>query len=159
MSANVLLLDMPLPPAPALQIRPAARRELMTLLTKPTATRRAVRRAMVLLDAVRGVSNAEIARRTKLAREHVIAIRRRFEERGMESVYRDAPGRGRPREMSEAKASKIIAATMQSVPKNATHWTADAMAKRFSVSSSTIYRLWRAHNSSAGGQSRPLMGS
>src|ERR1035441_5149603 len=35
---------------------------------------------------------------------------------------------------------------MQSAPKNATHWTADEMARRFSVSSSTIYRLWRAHN-------------
>ena len=48
--------------------------------------------------------------------------------------------------MSEAKAEKIITTTMQSVPKNATHWTGEAMAQRFKVSSSTIYRLWRAHN-------------
>ena len=137
---------MPLPPAPPLHIRPSVRRELMMLVTKPTAPQRAVRRAQVLLDAADGISNAEISRRRKIAREHVIGIRRRFEERGIESVYRDAPGRGRPKEMSEAKAEKIITTTMQSVPKNATHWTGEAMAQRFKVSSSTIYRLWRAHN-------------
>ena len=137
---------MPLPPAPPLHIRPSVRRELMMLVTKPTAPQRAARRAQVLLDAADGISNAEISRRRKIAREHVIGIRRRFEERGIESVYRDAPGRGQPKEMSEAKAEKIITTTMQSVPKNATHWTGEAMAQRFKVSSSTIYRLWRAHN-------------
>ena len=137
---------MPLPPAPPLSIRASVRRELMTLVTKPTAPQRAVRRATVLLDAANGVSNAEISRQRKIAREHVIAIRRRYEERGIASVFQDAPGRGRPKEMSEAKAEKIITATMQSVPKNATHWTADAMARRFNVSGSTVYRLWRAHN-------------
>ncbi len=117
----------------------------MTILKTPTASQRAVRRATVLLEAANGTSNAEIARKTKIAREHVIAIRRRFEERGIESVYSDAPGRGRPREISEATATEIITMAMQSTPNNATHWTADEMAERFKVSSSTVYRLWRAH--------------
>jgi hypothetical protein len=122
---------MPLLPAPPLHIRPSVRRDLMTLATKPTAPQRAVRRALVLLDAASGVSNAAISRQRKIA---------------IESLYQDAPGRGRPKEMSDAKAAKIITTTMQSVRKNATHWTAEEMARRFSVSSSTIYRLWRAHN-------------
>jgi AraC-like DNA-binding protein len=50
--------------------------------------------------------------------------------------------------MSEGTAAKIAETTMQTIPKNATHWTADGMASRFSVSSNTIYRLRRAHNSS-----------
>lgn len=137
---------MPLPPAPPLSMKLEIRRELMQILRTPTASQRAVRRATVLVEAADGTSNAEIARKTKMSRQHVIAIRRRFEERGIESVYSDAPGRGRPREISEATASKIIATTMQTVPKHATHWTADDMAARFKVSSSTIYRLWRAHN-------------
>lgn len=139
-------MDVPLPPAPPLSMKFEIRRELMQILRTPTASQRAVRRATVLVEAADGTSNAEIARKTKMSRQHVIAIRRRFEERGIESVYSDAPGRGRPREISEATASKIIATTMQTVPKHATHWTADGMAARFKVSSSTIYRLWRAHN-------------
>ena len=115
-------------------------------MTKPTAPQRAVRRAWILLDAADGISNAEISRRRKIAREHVILIRRRFEERGIESVYQDATGRGRPKEMSEETAAKIVTTTIRTTPKNATHWTADEMARRFGVSSSTIYRLWRAHN-------------
>jgi transposase len=137
---------MPRPPAAPLHIRPSVRVELEALLTKPTTPQRAVRRAVVLLDAAAGTSNAEISRQRKIAREHVIAIRRRFEERGIESVYQDAAGRGRPKEMSEDTAAKIIATTMQTTPKNATQWTGDEMARRFGVSSSTIYRLWRAHN-------------
>lgn len=137
---------MPLPPAPPLQMRITDRRELMKLVAKPTAPQRAVRRAMVLLDAADGFSNAEISRKTKMAREHIISVRRRFEQRGLESVYTDAAGRGRPRLISETKVAKIVATTMQTLPKNATHWTADEMAERFDVSSSTIYRIWRAHS-------------
>ena len=98
---------MPRPPAAPLYIRPSVRRELEAILTRPTTPQRAVRRASVLLDAAAGVSNAEISRQRKIAREHVIAIRRRFAERGIESVYQDAEGRGRPKEMSEATAAKI----------------------------------------------------
>jgi transposase len=137
---------MPRPPAAPLQVRPSVRRELEALVTKPTAPQRAVRRALVLLDAADGTPNALISRQRKITREHVIAIRRRFEERGIESVYQDAAGRGRPKEMTEDKAAKIVATTIQRTPKNATHWTGDEMARRFGVSSSTVYRLWRAHN-------------
>jgi transposase len=100
----------------------------------------------VLLDAANGLSNAEISRRSGIAREHVIGIRRRFTERGLESVYRDAPGRGRPRTFSDAKVARVIAATIQSTPKNATHWSAASLAERHGMSPSTILRLWRAHN-------------
>ena len=142
----MLLWGMPLPPAPALRIGPKVRRELVALLTKPTAPQRAIRRARVVLDAANGVSNAEISRRTQIARENVIAIRRRFEDCGLESIYRDAPGRGRPKLVSATKAARIITTTMRSTPKNATHWSAEAMAERYDVSASTVLRLWRAHN-------------
>lgn len=124
---------MPLPPASPLYIRSLDRHELAMLVTKTTAAQRAVRRAMILLDAANGVSNAEISRKTKMAREHIIAVRRRFKQRGMESVYADAPGRGRPCEIGDAKVAKIITATRQTLPKNATHWTADEMAALFRI--------------------------
>ena len=116
----------------------------MQLLKTPTASQRAVRRAALLLDAADGTLNAEIARETELARQHVIAIRRRFEDRGLDSVYNDAPGRGQPREITEAKSLKIITTTMNSVLKNATHWNADEMAQRFDVSSNGLSTLARS---------------
>lgn len=110
------------------------------------APQRVVRRARVLLDAADGFANAEIARRVGIARQNVIAIRQRFEERGVESVLADAPGRGRPKTISKAKVAAIVEATLRTTPKNATHWSSRELAKRQHVSFTTVQRIWKAHN-------------
>jgi transposase len=136
----------PFQPAPSLRISPRARRELTTLLRKSTAPQRTIQRARILLDAADGFSNTEIASRVGMARQNVVAVRRRFEERGLESVLQDAPGRGRPKTFSEAKIQKIVESTLHTTPKNATHWSSRELAKRHQVSFSTVQRAWRAHN-------------
>ncbi len=117
-------------PAPALRVPPKVRRELTSLMKKPTAPQRAILRARILLDAADGFSNTAIAERVGMARQNVIAVRQRYEERGLESVLRDAPGRGRPKTISEAKIQKIVEATLHTTPKNATHWSSRELAKR-----------------------------
>lgn len=134
---------MPLPPAPPLQIKPRERRELEGLVVKPTMPQTTVRRARILLDVANGVPNAEIARRVGIARTHVVQTRRRFEERGLESVYADAAGRGRPKMILESKAAKILETVLE---KNATHWSSRDLAERHGVSFSTVQRILRAHN-------------
>jgi len=133
-------------PAAPLRMSPKVRRELTSLLKKSTAPQRAIVRARILLDAADGFSNTEIAERVSMARQNVIAVRQRFEERGLESVLRDAPGRGRPKTISEAKIQKIVEATLHTTPKNGTHWSSRELAKRHQVSFSTVQRAWRAHN-------------
>ncbi len=127
-------------------MHPKVRRELNALLRKATAAQRAIQRARILLDAANGLSNTEIANRVGMARQNVIAVRQRFEERGLESVYGDAPGRGRPKTITEATIQKIVESTLQATPKNATHWSSRELAKRHKVSFSTVQRTWRAHN-------------
>jgi transposase len=125
---------------------PKVRRALTTLLKKSTAPQRAIQRARILLDAADGFSNTEIAARVGMARQNVVAVRERFEERGLESVLQDAPGRGRPKTISEAKIQKIVESTLRTTPKNATHWSSRELAKHYQVSFSTVQRAWRAHN-------------
>lgn len=122
------------------------RRELTALLKKPTAPQRAIQRARILLDAANGFSNTEIAKRVGMARQNVVAVRQRFEERGIESVLQDAAGRGRPKAIPEATIQKIVESTLHTTPTNATHWTSRELAKRHRVSFSTVQRAWRAHN-------------
>lgn len=137
---------MPLPPAPPLSMKPKERRELESVLTKPTMSQRTVRRARILLDAANGLSNAEISRRVSIAPTHVVQTRRRFEERGLESVYADAPGRGRRRLISDSKVAKIVQTVLANKPPNATHWSSRELAGRHGVSFSTVQRILRAHN-------------
>lgn len=137
---------MPFQSAPSLWVSPKVRRELTALLKKSTAPQRTIQRARILLDAADGYSNTEIANRVGMARQNVVAVRQRFEERGLESVLQDAPGRGRPKSISEARIQKIVESTLHTTPKNATHWSSRELAKRHHVSFSTVQRTWRAHN-------------
>jgi DNA-binding MarR family transcriptional regulator len=137
---------MPFEPAPALPLLPKVRRELTALLRRSTAPQRTIQRARIVLDAADGFSNSEIARRVGMARQNVVAVRRRFEERGLASVLHDAPGRGRPRTISDEKIQRIVEATLHTIPKNATHWSSRELAKRHHVSFSTVQRVWRSHN-------------
>jgi transposase len=109
-------------------------------------SQRTTKRARVVLDAANGVSNAEIARRMGISRERVGDIRRRFEERGIESVLGDAAGRGRPREIRDSAVAKIIDTVLKGPPKNATHWSSRALADRFGIGASSVQRILRAHN-------------
>lgn len=136
---------MPLPPAPPLRVRPRHLRRLEDLIAKGTTEQRTVRRARVVLDAAKGLSNAEIAQRVGISRPSVISIRQRFEASGMASVLEDAPRPGRPRTISEKKVAKIVEATLRTVPKNRTHWSSREMAQREGVSFSTVQRIWQAH--------------
>src|ERR1700685_1013624 len=137
---------MPFESAPRLRIRPKKRRELIELLRKSTTSQRAARRARVLLDAANGLSNTEIARRVGIARQNVIEIRRRFEERGMESVLGDAPGRGRRRTIDDRKVAKVVSMTLAGPPKNRTQWSSREMGLRHGISSNSVLRIWRSHN-------------
>jgi transposase len=137
---------MPLPPALPLKIKPKVRSEIVALLTRPTSPQRAAKRARVVLDAANGVSNAEIARRIGISRQRVADIRRRFEERGIASILGDAPGRGRPRQIRESTAAKIVDAVLKGPPKNATHWSSRGLAERFEIGASSVQRILRAHN-------------
>jgi transposase len=136
---------MPLPPAPPLRVRPRHLRRLEELIARGTTEQRVARRARVVLDAADGLSNADIAQRIGISRQSVIAIRQRFEASGIASVLEDAPRPGRPRSISDKKVAKIVEATLETIPKNRTHWSSREMAKREGVSFSTIQRIWHAH--------------
>ena len=63
----------------------------------------------------------------------------------MKSVLEDAPRPGRPRTISDKKVAKIVEATLNSIPRNRTHWSSREMAQREGVSFSTVQRIWHAH--------------
>ena len=100
----------------------------------------------MILAAANGLSNTEIAGRVGIARQNVMEIRRRFEERGLESVLADASRPGRPRVISSQTAEKIAQAVMKAPPKNATHWSSRELARRYGVGRTTVQEILRSHN-------------
>jgi hypothetical protein len=68
--------------------------------------------------------------------------RRRFVERRLDGlVDEDRPGRLSPVGLDQVE--EVIVATLESKPRNATHWSQSSMAARSGLSRSTIGRIWK----------------
>ena len=104
-----------------------------------------VRRARVILLAAKGLSNSRIAQEARMSRQSVIALRARFEEKGLDCIVRDATRPGRKRSISPATVRKVVEKTLYSKPRNQTHWSTRTMAQATGLSNATIQRIWEAH--------------
>lgn len=56
----------------------------------------------------------------------------------------DLPRSGAPRTVTDEQVAKLIAATLERTPKDATHWSTRSMAAETGLSQSTVSRIWRA---------------
>ncbi len=129
----------------SLRLSPKGRAALISLTRQRSAPQRSVRRAEVILAAAEGLPNSEIARRTGMARQNVIALRARFAERGLDAVINDAQRPGRPPTIPQKTVDAIVEATIKTKPKHATHWSVRTMAVQFNVSPATVGRIWQEH--------------
>ncbi len=69
--------------------------------------------------------------------------RRRFVELRVEGLQ-DEPRPGRAPSVAIGQVEDVIVATLESTPRNATHWSQAKMAERTGLSKSTIGRIWKA---------------
>jgi hypothetical protein len=56
----------------------------------------------------------------------------------------DEPRPGTPRRVSDADVEKVLTTTLESLPRDATHWSTRSLAQQAGLSHSTISRIWRA---------------
>jgi transposase len=56
----------------------------------------------------------------------------------------DEPRPGQPRKISDAKVEEVIAKTLESAPRNATHWSTRSMAAEVGLTQTAVSRIWRA---------------
>jgi transposase len=100
-------------------------------------------RARIILLAAKGGSNIAVAEHLHVSRLTVGKWRSRFLERGLDGLL-DEPRPGAPRKVSDADVERVIAMTLESTPKDATHWSTRSMAEASGVSASTVGRIWHA---------------
>lgn len=100
-------------------------------------------RARIVLGAADGESNSGLAERLGLTRETVAKWRGRFVGDGVDGLL-DEPRPGKPRTISDEQVAEVITATLESAPKDATHWSTRSMAAHLGLSQSAVSRIWRA---------------
>lgn len=81
-----------------------------------------MRSRIVLACAEPGITNREVDARLGICDMTVSKWRRRFAALGVDGLM-DAPRPGAPRTILDEQVERVIVTTLESVPKNATHWT------------------------------------
>jgi len=100
-------------------------------------------RARIVLACTGAYTDVDIARELRVDRATVGTWRRRFQDRRVEGLL-DEPRPGAPRRISVRLVERVITETLETTPRDATHWSTRSMAKATGMSQSAIARIWKA---------------
>jgi transposase len=113
--------------SPPIVIDEATRRELERQSLKRSMAVRVVLRSRIVLLAVEGNQNKQIAEHLGVSTRMAALWRGRFIEHGIEGLLKDAPRPGRTPRITVEIVDAVVAKTTQSTPANATHWSTRTM--------------------------------
>src|SRR6266568_2478555 len=100
-------------------------------------------RANIILACAEGCSNQETAALLRCHQATAGKWRRRFTERRLDGLH-DEPRPGRLPTITDEQVEQVVVDTLETTPKDATHWSRTSMAKRSGLSRSTVGRIWKA---------------
>jgi transposase len=130
-------------PLKVLELSAAEREELQRWTRRHKSAQALALRARIVLDCAGGMSNTEVAARRGVSKQMVCKWRARFIAKRAEGLL-DEPRPGKPRTLDDERIEQMIATTLGTLPRGATHWSTRALAKHLAVSQSTVSRVWRA---------------
>jgi len=130
-------------PKSVLTLTEQQRNQLEQWTRRRTTARALAQRAEIVLLSGEGKNDVEIAQSLRTTRETVGRWRRRFLAKGVDGLL-DEPRPGAPRKISDKDVEQVITLTLESKPKNATHWSTRGMARHYGLSQTAISRIWRA---------------
>jgi transposase len=100
-------------------------------------------RSRIVLAAAEGANNTEIAGQLGIAVSSVRKWRNRFAEHRLDGLT-DEPRPGRPRTISDEQVDEVITKTLETKPRNSTHWSTRSMAAEVGLTQTAVSRIWRA---------------
>src|SRR6266851_993976 len=110
---------------------------------RPKTSQALAQRARIILACAEGKNNTEVADRWRVTKQTVGKWRTRFLNKRLDGLL-DEPRPGTPRRLSDAQVERVLTMTLESTPKNATHWSNRSLAAACGLSRSSVHRVWRA---------------
>ena len=116
-------------PTPPIVLTAEERQTLEQWSRRPTTAQGLAQRARLVLACAAGKTHGEIAAAAGITRQTVGRWRHRFVRKRLPGLL-DEPRPGAPRKITDAEVERVIALTLERTPRDATHWSTRAMAKR-----------------------------
>jgi transposase len=119
------------------------RARLESWTRRRTSAQALAMRARIVLLAADGLNNTEIAAELRIHRNVAGKWRSRFLEHRLDGLL-DEPRPGRPRTITDEQVEEVVIKTLETTPKDATHWSTRSMAREVGLTQSAVLRIWRA---------------
>jgi transposase len=119
------------------------RRALQSLAHRRRTASVIARRARIILACADGLANTAVAKRLRVAPGTVGKWRQRFVEQRVDGLL-DEPRPGTPRQITDDQVEAVVVRTLETTPRDATHWSTRSMAMASGLSAMAISRIWRA---------------
>ena len=134
---------MSIPTAVAIELTDEERVALERWSRRPSSAQALALRSRIVLAAAEGRSNTEIAGLLGISRPTVTKWRGRFVEHRLGGLL-DEPRPGRPRTITDEQVEEVIVKTLESTPRDATHWSTRSMAAEVGLTQNAVLRIWHA---------------
>jgi len=119
------------------------RETLQNWARRPKSAQALAQRARLILACATGKTNLQVADEMALTPQTVGKWRSRFLLQRLDGLL-DEPRPGAPRRIGDAEVERVLRLTLETQPRDATHWSTRAMARRCGLSQSAVSRIWRA---------------
>jgi transposase len=130
-------------PLGELTLTPEDRATLQRWTSRRTSAHGLAVRAEIVLRCSEGCSNSQVARELRLTNTTVGKWRSRFVAGGVSALL-DEPRSGAPRRISDEQVEAVVVKTLESTPRDATHWSVRSMASATGMSRQAVHRIWKA---------------
>ena len=134
---------MPSFPVVSVELSEAEREQLESWSRRLTTAQALAQRSKIVLLVAEGLRTGEVAQRLGVHRNTVAKWRGRFAAERLDGLV-DEPRPGRPRTVTDSDVDAVVTKTLESAPKDATHWSTRSMAAEVGLTQSAVHRIWRA---------------
>ena len=121
------------------------RLRLEAILNDRNAPQKHVWRSRIVLLTADGLGTSAIMRAANKSKTCVWRWQERFMQEGADGLLRDKTRPPGIAPVAPSRVEEVVALTLKPPPHEATHWTAQAMAKASGLAVSTVQKIWRDH--------------
>lgn len=134
---------MPSPVPARIELTDDERAQLVAWERRRASAQALALRSRIVLAAAEGPNNTQIAQQLGIAVSSVRKWRNRFAVHRLDGLV-DEPRPGRPRTITDERVDEVITKTLETTPKDATHWSTRSMAREVGLTQTAVSRIWRA---------------